>query len=77
MSGTDFLFKSCDGKFTDEDLSDTGNRFAADYYQLYLADYGQVSPEQMHHAGDSEHDFDELANHLDYWFSVYSTKWKD
>ncbi|MEM7609943.1 MAG: hypothetical protein AAF411_31740, partial [Myxococcota bacterium] len=42
MTGTDFLFRYCDGKLTDEDLNDEGNAFAAVYYGrdgLYLRDY--------------------------------------
>jgi hypothetical protein len=33
MTGREFLFKACDGKLTDEDLSEEGNAFTADYYQ--------------------------------------------
>jgi hypothetical protein len=40
-----FFLEACDGKFTDEDLSALGNRFAAHYYEggdtpgHYYADY--------------------------------------
>jgi hypothetical protein len=33
MTGTQFLMANCDGKFTDEDLTDLGNSFTEDYYQ--------------------------------------------
>ena len=33
MTGRDFLFTCCDGKLTDEDLNETGNSFAGDYYE--------------------------------------------
>ena len=32
MGISHFLFRSCDGKFWEEDLSDAGNAFAAWYY---------------------------------------------
>ena len=32
MTGREFLFRACDGKFWNEDLSDEGNAFAAAYY---------------------------------------------
>src|SRR5262249_33118794 len=32
MTGRQFLFDQCDEKFTDEDLNDEGNAFAATYY---------------------------------------------
>src|SRR5262245_57015519 len=38
-----FLINACDEKFTDEDLSDEGNAFAASYFDLergaYISDY--------------------------------------
>ena len=40
ISGAQFLEQYCDGKFTDEDLNETGNAFAADYYpHSYFDDY--------------------------------------
>jgi len=52
ITGADFLITHCDEKFTDEDLTDTGNAFAADYYGddtafaqqfgSYLADYAAL-----------------------------------
>ena len=41
LSGTEFFFRYCDGKFTDEDLNEAGNAFAKQYYGddgLYLID---------------------------------------
>ncbi len=34
-----WFLSACDGKFTDEDLSDIGNDFAGSYYQSYFKDY--------------------------------------
>src|SRR3978361_1838880 len=32
LTGAEFLWHNCDGKFTDEDLDQIGNGFAKDYY---------------------------------------------
>ena len=41
MTGTDFLFRECDQKFWEEDLSEEGNEFAKHYYEsnAYFTDY--------------------------------------
>lgn len=60
MSGTDFLFKYCDGKFTDEDLNDDGNAVTAQYYGdngYYLDDYAALFADLMYEAPESAHDF--------------------
>jgi hypothetical protein len=64
MSGTDFLFKYCDGKFTDEDLNDLGNDFAAQYYGddgLYLDDYIESFEDLMYLEPESAHDYIKFA----------------
>jgi hypothetical protein len=64
MSGTDFLFKFCDGKFIDEDLNDEGNAFAAQYFGddgLYLDDYAEVFGDLMYVAPESAHDYERFA----------------
>lgn len=68
MSATEFLFEFCDGKLTDEDLSEVGNAFAAGYYGgggLYLEDYSQLFGHLMYQAPESEHDFETLCAVLD------------
>ena len=40
MTGSEFLFKHCDGKLTSEDLSAAGNRFASKKYDRYLEKFG-------------------------------------
>ena len=57
LTGTEFLMRNCDEKFTDEDLNDLGNSFAVDYYEdegefskkgiSYLSDY-QYAVELLH-----------------------------
>ncbi len=64
LSATDFLFKYCDGKLTDEDFNDIGNFFATRYYGdngLYLKDYGNHFGDQMYIASEGEHDFLKFA----------------
>ena len=68
LSATEFLFKYCDGKFTDEDLSDEGNAFAAQYYGkdgLYLADYAEHFSELMYVAAEDAHDFAKFSSILE------------
>jgi len=73
-----FFLSSCDGKFTDEDLNDQGNAFAAAYFNFdngrYLGDYestlGQESP-SLYHIEDSWENFDRLRPVLDQRFSEW------
>ena len=66
MSGTDFLFKNCDGKFTDEDLTDEGNAFASSYYDSdYTGDYARLFADQMYVAPESDHDVGQMFKLLD------------
>ncbi len=67
MTGTEFLFKYCDGKFIDEDLNEEGNAFAAKYYGddgLYLDDYAEAFGDLMYVASESEHDYERLSSLL-------------
>lgn len=68
MPATEFLFKYCDGKFTDEDLSEQGNDFASKYYGdkgLYLSDYAGTFSELMYVAPESAHDFFKFSSILE------------
>lgn len=67
-SATEFFFKFCDGKFTDEDLNDEGNSFASKYYGdngLYLEDYAEHFGDQMYVAPEAAHDFAKFSAMLD------------
>jgi hypothetical protein len=60
LSATEFLFKYCDGKFTDEDLIAEGNRFIAHYFgerDSYLDDYAEKFGDFLYAAPESAHDF--------------------
>lgn len=53
-------FKLCDGKLTDEDLSDEGNAFAADYYGddgYYLEDYEKTFDYPLYKISEKDVDF--------------------
>ena len=67
-----FFLATCDGKFTDEDLSPEGNAFADHYFDLekgqYLADYDQVLSgelESQYLGPDSWESFDRIRPLLD------------
>ncbi|MBB6096442.1 hypothetical protein HNQ60_005364 [Povalibacter uvarum] len=69
--GTLFL-RFCDGKFTDEDLNDEGNQFAAAYFDFengsYLADYAATLGEagrDLYYVADTWENFDRLRPVLD------------
>src|SRR5262245_2804454 len=66
MTGRQFLFKECDEKFWDEDLSDEGNAFAKDYYESnrYLEDYEVALAGDLptlYHVEDSWQNYDRIA----------------
>lgn len=67
-----FFLEACDGKFTDEDLNEEGNRFAADYFEFekgqYLADYESTLGERgrdLYYVADTWENFDRLKPVLD------------
>ena len=67
-----FFFRACDGKFTDEDLSEEGNAFTREYFDFdsgrYLQDYQRVlasSKPSLYHVPDTWEEFDRLRPVLD------------
>lgn len=70
-----YLIEACDGKLTDEDLSDTGNAFARDYYdgdilsRSFSAEYAAAFEDDqqypsVYHVEDSWETYDILAGFL-------------
>ncbi len=65
-TGTEFLFKNCDGKFITDDLTDDGNRFALAYYKgqtepenlSYTSDYGEAVDDNLYHQPETGIDRD-------------------
>jgi hypothetical protein len=73
-----FFLASCDGKFTDEDLSDEGSAFAAAYFDLqkgkYLADYEATFGKDgrtIYHVADTWENYDRIAPLLDDRFMAW------
>lgn len=67
-----YFLRCCDGKFTDEDLNDEGNAFAAAYFEFetgqYLADYERTLAGELpttYHVADTWENFDQLRPILD------------
>ena len=67
-----FFIEQCDGKLTDENLNEEGNRFAAVYLDpdkgLYLKDYDAVlcaGLETAYHVPDTWQNYDKLKPRLD------------
>lgn len=78
-----FFLDECDGKFTDEDLDDEGNAFAAAYFDFetgeYLQDYeGTLAQEvaTLYHVADTWENYDLLKPVLDQRFSEWRAKQK-
>jgi hypothetical protein len=72
MTGREFLFQACDGKFWQEDLSEEGNEFAAAYYSgeggkgygAYIGDYDQalaLGLPSTYHVEDTWANYDAIA----------------
>lgn len=71
-----FFLSACDGKFTNEDLTDEGNAFTSGYFDFekgqYLADYDATfgtnlpeGPNSLYYVTDSWDNFDKLRPVLD------------
>ena len=83
ITGRDFLFRQCDGKFWPADLDDVGNGFARVYWQDgagginprgYLLDYERVlggSLKDLYRVADTWENFDLLAKVLDRRFEEW------
>ncbi len=69
MPATDYFFKYCDGKFSDQDLNEEGNRFAEKYYGedgLYFDDFAELFAELMYEAPEEAYNYSKLEAVLDY-----------
>ena len=72
MTGTEFLFRNCDGEFTDEDLNDEGNAFIGIYYAEngpYLSDYAGEFGDWMYVASEDKHDFQRFTRMVERRYS--------
>lgn len=72
MTATEFFFKYCDGKLTDEDFNAEGNAFAGKYYGdggLYLEDYQNHFGECEYVVPELNHDFAKFSMVLERRFA--------
>lgn len=76
MTGAEFLLRMCDGKLTNEDLNDLGNRFATAYYdKQYYDDYCDAlegtTKKDMYHFKDTWKNFNLVKPIIDKRFLVW------
>ena len=81
MTGREFLFRACDGKFWEEDLNEEGNAFAQWYYASksggfgpYIKDYESalaVGLLSAYHVEDSWENYNKLAYIIDARFEAW------
>ena len=74
-TGAQFLFEVCDGKFIDDDLNETGNGFAQDYYDedssfadeygSYTDDYGSTFDQKAESNGFEYESFYHIEDTFD------------
>jgi hypothetical protein len=89
VSPASWFVAACDGKFTDEDLTDVGNAFAMDYYgdpeaaeRKYLNDYCATFAEfkDVYRVPDDWQSYERLKPRLDKrfadWKSPRSPGWR-
>lgn len=72
LSATEFFFKYCDGKLTDEDFNKEGQAVANRYYGedgLYLDDYTDYIGDDLYRRTEEEHDTEKM-------FSVMNARLK-
>ena len=68
LSATEYFFKYCDGKLSNEDFNDEGNKFAEQYYGddgLYLEDFAEHFSDMMYVVPESDFDFERFSEILD------------
>ena len=67
VSATEYFFKYCDGKLTNEDFNEEGNKFAEEYYGengLFLEDYANKFDKLMYVAPENTIDFEIFSSML-------------
>ena len=79
ISGREFLFDYCDGKFWNEELNDVGIRFTEDYYSSdqYFGDYANIlanNLETVYHVENNWDNYAQLKKVLDKRFKKWNAK---
>jgi hypothetical protein len=83
ITGREFLFRACDGKFWEDDLSEEGNGFARWYYAPESGGYGPYVDDYeailaaglptLYHVADTWENFDKIARVIDSRFAEWNT----
>ena len=72
-----YFRRNCDGKLTDEDLSDKGNRFAEMYYEKsYFRDYVSTLATELespYHVEDTWENFEKISQVVSRRFDVWAS----
>lgn len=79
ISGREFLFDYCDGKFWTEELNDIGIKFTEDYYSSdqYFDDYANTlanNLESVYHVDNNWDNYAHLKTVLDNRFKKWNAK---
>ncbi len=80
ITGGEFIYSYCDGKLTNEDLSDSANKFAEEYYEnddAYMSDYAEALGEDvltLYHVEDNPNNALLIKDILDKRFKEYQEK---
>ncbi len=78
IKGSQVLEQCCDDKLTNDDLSELGNAFAADYYEKdYLDDYVDLSDDDLptiYHEPDNAEKYEQVRDMLDARLSAWKRR---
>ncbi|GGI56874.1 DUF7832 domain-containing protein [Winogradskyella haliclonae] len=81
MTGRDFLFDFCDGKFWNQELNEIGIEFTESYYSTdkYFGDYSKVlasSLDSIYEVKNSRQNYDMIKEILDKRFAKWNSRKK-
>ncbi len=82
ITGREFLFRACDGKFWADDLNAEGNEFAASYYSgpdgagygAYIGDYQNalaLNLPNLYHVADTWDNYELIASVIDWRYAEW------
>lgn len=79
ITGREFLFNYCDGKFWKEDLNEIGLEFTIDYYlkDKYYEDYTNILAtelENIYFVENSRSNYEKIKNILDQRFKAWNSR---
>lgn len=79
ITGRDFLFDYCDGKFWNEELNETGLEFTENYYSSdkYFGDYAKVLANELdsiYEVKDNRQNYSLIKEKLDQRFSKWNSR---